>query len=54
MTIKAAKERKMEYVYMAVALDPHTSSEMTLDNIKAMCDELYAQHRKDGFMPEYS
>jgi len=54
MTVLAAKERRMDYVYMAVALDPHTSSEMSIDNIIAMCDELYAQHRKDGFMPEYS
>ena len=30
MTILAAKERKMEYVYMAAALDPHTSAELTV------------------------
>lgn len=53
MTIKAAKERKMEYIYMAAALDPHTSSELTVDKIKSMCDELYEEHRKGGWMPEY-
>ncbi len=53
MTIKAARERKMEYVYMAAALDPHTSSELTLDKIRAMCDELYNEHRKGGWLPEY-
>lgn len=54
MTIKAAKERKKEYIYMAAALDPHTSSEMTLDNIIKMCDELYEEHHKGGWMPLYS
>lgn len=54
MTILAAKERKMEYVYMAAALDPHTSSELTIDNIIKMCDELYAKHYKDGYMPVYN
>ena len=54
LTIKAAKERKKEYIYMAAALDPHTSSEMTLDNIIKMCDELYEEHHKGGWMPLYS
>jgi alpha-galactosidase len=54
MAIRAAHERKMEYVYMAVALDPHTSSEMTLDNIIKMCDEMYTEHHKGGWMPDYN
>ncbi len=53
MAIRAAKERRMDYVYMAVALDPHTSSEMLLEDIIKMCDELYDFHHGDGWMPEY-
>ncbi len=54
MTIKAAKERKKEYIYMAVALDPHTSSELNIDQIISLCDELYEEHHKGGWMPEYN
>ncbi len=53
MAILAAKERRMDYVYMAVAFDPHTSSEMTLDKIIEMCDEMYREHHAGGWMPEY-
>ncbi len=54
MTILAAKERKMEYVYMAAALDPHTSAELTVDRIKALCDDLYEAHHRGGWMPSYN
>lgn len=53
MAIRAAHERRMDYVYMAAALDPHTSSELTVDQIKSLCDDLYNEHRKSGWMPEY-
>lgn len=51
MTIQAARERKKELVYMAAYLDPHTSSELSLDHIKAMCDDLFEAHR--DWLPEY-
>jgi alpha-galactosidase len=53
MTIRAAHERSKELLYMAAALDPHTSSELTVEQIKNLCDDLYEAHRKDGFLPEY-
>ena len=51
MTVLAAKERKKEYVYMAAYLDPHTGAELSLDEIKSLCDELFAAHGK--WIPEY-
>lgn len=53
LAIKAATERDLDLVKMAAALDPHTSSELSLDDINDMCEELYHKHRKDGFLPEY-
>ena len=44
LTIEAAHTRKREYIYQAAMLDPHTSSELDIDNIKQMVDELIAAH----------
>lgn len=44
LTIEAAKTRKKEYIYMAAMLDPHTSAELTLDEIRSMCDDLIEAH----------
>lgn len=44
LTIEAALTRKKDYIYHAAMLDPHTSSELTIDEIKAVCDELIAAH----------
>ncbi|HHX21276.1 MAG TPA: alpha-glucosidase/alpha-galactosidase [Clostridiales bacterium] len=51
MTIEAARTLKKEYIYQAAMLDPHTSSELSLDDIVAMCDELIAAH--GDWMPKY-
>lgn len=51
MAIIAAHERKKEYVYMAAYLDPHTCSELNMDDIKKMCDELFEAHKQ--YLPEY-
>ena len=34
-------------------LDPHTAAELTIDDIKAMCDEMIAAHQATGYMLEY-
>lgn len=47
----AAKEKRMDYVYMAAMLDPHTAAELSMDNIRSMCDELMEAHK--AFLPEY-
>jgi len=46
-----AKSRSL--VYQAAMLDPHTRSELTLDEIKSMCDDLFEAHVRDGVMLEY-
>lgn len=51
LTMKAAKTRRKEDVYMAAMLDPHMASELTLDEIKDLCDDLFDAHGK--WIPEY-
>lgn len=51
MTIQAAHTRKKEDVYRAALLDPHTAAELTIDEIRSMCDDLFEAHK--DWMPEY-
>jgi alpha-galactosidase len=44
LTVEAALTGKREHVYHAAMLDPHTASELTLDQIWAMVDDLIAAH----------
>ena len=44
MTIEAARTRKIEDIYMAAMLDPHTAAELSIEDIIKMCDELIAAH----------
>jgi len=44
LTIEAARTKKIENIYHAAMLDPHTSSELDVDTIKKMVDELVAAH----------
>jgi alpha-galactosidase len=44
LTIEAAITRKKEHIYHAAMLDPHTASELTLDEIVALCDDLIEAH----------
>jgi len=53
LTIEAAVTRKKEAIYQAAMLDPHTAAELSIDDIVAMCDELYEVHHVGGWMPEY-
>ena len=49
LTIEAAVTQKKEAIYHAAMLDPHTSSELSIDDIKKMCDELYKAHTEAGY-----
>ena len=49
LTIEAAVTGKREHIYHAAMLDPHTSAELSLDNIVRMCDELYEAHEAAGY-----
>ena len=51
MTIDAALSGKRELIYMAAMLDPHTSAELSIDNIKSMCDDLIEAH--GDWLPKY-
>jgi len=51
LTIEAAVTKKKEHIYHAAMLDPHTSSELSIDDIIALCDDLLEAHK--GWMPEY-
>ena len=51
LTIEAAVTRKKEAIYQAAMLDPHTSSELSVDDIVRMCDELIEAH--GDYLPAY-
>ena len=44
LTVEAALTGKREHVYHAAMFDPHTSAELTLDEIYSMVDELLLAH----------
>ncbi len=44
MTIQAAVTLEKEYIYRAAYLDPHTRDQLTLDEIKSLCDDLIEAH----------
>ena len=51
LTIEAALTLKKDYIYMAAMLDPHTSSELSIDEIRALCDDLIEAH--GDWLPKY-
>ena len=51
LTVDAALELKKDAIYQAAMLDPHTAAELSIDDIRAMCDELIAAH--GSYLPKY-
>lgn len=51
ITVEAARTRKLEHIYQAAMLDPHTSSELDIDTIKKMVDHLIEAH--GDYLPKY-
>lgn len=51
LTIEAAVTRKKEAIYHAAFMDPHTCSELDMDTIRKMVDELIEVH--GDWMPKY-
>ena len=51
LTIEAAVTKKKEHIYQAAMLDPHTASELSVDDIRAMVDALIKRH--GSWLPEY-
>lgn len=52
LTIEAAVTRKKEHIYQAAMLDPHTGSELDIDTIKKMVDDLIEAH--GDYLPKYN
>lgn len=51
LTIEAAVTKKKEHIYQAAMLDPHTGSELDIDTIKKMVDDLIEAH--GDYLPKY-
>lgn len=52
LTLNAVRTQKKEAVYHAALLDPHTSAELSIDDIISMCDDLIAAH--GNWLPKFS
>ena len=52
LTIEAARTHKKEHIYHAAMLDPHTASELPIDKIVAMCDDLIEAH--GDWLPKFN
>lgn len=51
LTVEAAMTGKREHIYHAALLDPHTSAELSMDDVVALCDELIEAH--GHLLPEF-
>ena len=51
VAIEAAVTLKKDHVYQAAMLDPHTAAELSIDDIRAMVDDLIAEH--GDWLPKY-
>ena len=48
LTIEAARTGKIEHLYQAAMMDPHTGAQLSTDEIVAMCNDLVEAHTKAG------
>lgn len=44
LTVEAALTNRKDHVYQAAMLDPHTSQDLPIDKIVALCDDLFQAH----------
>ena len=51
LTLEAARTHKIEHIYQAAMLDPHTAAELDIDSIKAMVDDLIEAH--GDYLPSF-
>ncbi|CAM3935429.1 alpha-glucosidase/alpha-galactosidase [Alkalicoccus chagannorensis] len=52
LAVEAVMTGRREHVYQAAMLDPHTSAELSLDDITALCDELIDAH--GDYLPAFT
>ncbi len=50
-TVEATLTGKKEHIYHAAMLDPHTASELSIDDIRSLVDDLIEEH--GDWLPEY-
>ena len=51
LTVLAALTGKRDHIYHAAMMDPHTAAELSLDEIRNLCDALITAH--GNFLPAY-
>ncbi|GGG09278.1 alpha-glucosidase/alpha-galactosidase [Paenibacillus aceti] len=51
LTMEAAVTGRKEHIYHAALLDPHTSAELSIDDIVSLCDDLLEAH--GSWLPEF-
>lgn len=52
LTVDAALTKNKDCIYQAALLDPHVSAELTIDETRAMVDDLIAAH--GNWLPQYN
>ena len=52
LTIEAVRTHKKDYIYQAALMDPHTASELDMDDTVALCDALIEAH--GGWIEKYN
>ncbi len=52
LTVEAALTLKKEHIYHAALLDPHTSAELSIDDIRNLVDDLIEAH--GDWLPDYN
>ena len=51
LTIEAHVTKKLEHIYHAAMLDPHTAAELSIDDIISLCNDLIEAH--GNWLPKY-
>ncbi|MEI6212010.1 MAG: alpha-glucosidase/alpha-galactosidase [bacterium] len=51
LTIEAVLELRRDRIYQAAMLDPHTAAELTIDQIRNLCDDLIETHGR--WLPKF-
>ena len=54
LVIEAAATHSRSLIYQAAMLDPRTRSELSLDDIRSLCDDLIEAHTRENMLPEYT
>ena len=52
LAVEASLTGKKEYIYHAAMLDPHTSAQLTIDEIISLCDDLIEAH--GDWLPKFN